>query len=144
MYSTLILFQIPAKRRYGKREDTNLKQVFEYKLNDIRVCNQEYCSVLGFSKDRVTYSVKQKKREGIDSPDKLGRREPSNKTLIVTIENIRLFLSGFPKYRSNYSNSASLYFSPDLTIKKLYKLYCEKYGQHYKIGKSLFRKCLKD
>ena len=140
----MILFQIPAKRRYGKREDSHLKQVFEYKLNEIRVCKQVYCSVLGVSKDRVTYAVKQKKREGIMSPDKRGRREPSNKTPIATIENIRLFLSGFPKYRSHYSNSERLYFSPDLTIKKLYQLYCEKYGQQYKIGKTFFRKCLKD
>ena len=103
-----------------------------------------YCSVLGVSCDRVTYANKQKNDEGINLLDKRGKREPGNKISHETIENVQSFFDEFQKFRSDDSKDSTLCFSPDLSITKLYRLYCEKNGDQHKLGKTIFRKCLKD
>ena len=48
----------------------------------------------------------------------------------------------FPKFKSHCSNSNKLYFSPELSVKKLYELYLEKEYKP-KIGITVFREQLK-
>lgn len=76
---------------------------------------------------RVDYAVSKKNLRGTSSPDKRGRNSPSNKIsedLIILVQN---FLNNFPKFSSHYSESAKLYFAPDLNIQKLLELFREKY-----------------
>ena len=137
------LFQVPTKRRSKKAVDPR-PYVFEYLLNEIKICKNVYCSVLGVSKDRVTYAVKQKKDKGINTLDKRGRKEPSNKIPLETIVNVRAFLDTFPKSRPDDSGTSKSCFSPNLPIQKMYRIYCERNNEQYKIGKTIFRKCVKE
>ena len=83
-----------------------------------------YLQTLQISNRRVDYCINKKSSNGLCSPDKRGHAT-LNSTTSAAEENIKQFLEKIPKFKSHYSESNKLYFSPDLTKSKLYELYKE-------------------
>ena len=77
------------------------------------------------NKGRIAYALKNKSQNGIASPDKRGKKIPGNKLALACREYVKEFLNKFPKYASHYTNSENLYFSPEITLTKLYEKYKE-------------------
>ena len=102
-------------------ENSRKKVTRAYFLNGNRVCKEVYLNTLGISNNRVNYTLK-KVENGICPPDKRGKTH-HNKAPNKNLDNIKIFLSKIPKYRSHYSNSSRQYLSPDLNKKNLYDMY---------------------
>lgn len=132
--------------------DKQRENVFLYKLKNMPVCKSVFTSTLGINRSRISYLFKCKSENGLPSPDRRGRKSPSNKIDPLTEERVIQFLTLFPKYKSHYSlTSTKLYFNPSLNFDKLYTLYkesnsAEKNGERdYKsVSKTYFRNKVKD
>lgn len=94
-------------------------------INGKQVCKLVYLNTLGVSNKRVDYCLNQKMKSGLSSPDKRGKVTP-NKTSENIKERIKNFLDDILKYKSHYTNSDKLYFSPDLSRKILFNFYKER------------------
>ena len=121
-------------------------------MNNIPVCKSVYTSTLGINGNRITYLFKFKSKDGVTSPDRRGRKIPSNKIDPLTEERVVQFLTIFPKYKSHYSQTSSkIYFNPSLNFDKLYSLYKksnsanENGEKDYKsVSKTYFRRKVKE
>ena len=112
-------------------------------LNGKRVCKEVFLRTLGITHGRLDYVLNHKAvNSTMCSPDKRGKHH-SNRTPSSKISEIRQFLSSFPKYKSHYSDSERVYFSPDLNRNKLYSLYKDQM-KDTAVSRPIFYKCFKE
>ena len=137
-----MFFQVPVKLHKKITNDNQKKFTYRYFLNDTQLCKAVYCSILNINRGRVSYAIENKIQNGITSPDRRGKQESYRKLPVETLDKVRLFLDEFPKYKSRYTNGNKEYFSPELTVKKLHELFCEKHPE-CKIGFTRFNDQLK-
>ena len=114
-----------------------------FQLSNLRVCKAVFLKTLAISNHRLDYCLNLKSKDGMCSPDKRGKHS-SNKTSEVKINRIRNFLEKFPKYKSHYSNSEKIYFSPHLSKQKLYELYEKDVSADYRVSFPIFNKCFSE
>lgn len=94
-----------------------------------RVCLPFFCNTFAFSKKTIINTVKFKSPSGkYRGKDKRKGKPAHNATPNIIVKAIKRFLSDIPKVPSHYCRSRSrrLYLAPDLSITKLFDLYCEK------------------
>ena len=136
------LSQVAVKRHDRTPLDKQRSVMYEYRINGKRVCRNVFISVTD-SKHRIAYLRDHKVKKGVPSPDKRGRKIPGNKLSHFKQTELRSFLNKFPKYKSHYSMSNRLYFSPELTIAKIFKIYQED-CESKPVSESTFRKIVKE
>ena len=132
---------VPSSRKQNSRI---------FKLNDIQVCKGTFLKTLGISNKRLDYSLRNKSKNGMASPDKRGKHPSCNKTSQQDFDYAKKFLESFPKYTSHYSSSEKQYFSPDLDASKLYEIYIEQisempnFSSVMPLSKRIFSRVLKE
>lgn len=136
---------VKPKRSYVNNSRKTITR--EFMLNGKRVCKNVFLATLGISNKRLDYVLRKKCSNNMCSPDKRGKMTSGNKTKVEHHELVINFLDVIPKYSSHYTNSDKKYFSPDLSIPKLFDLYCHWCRKEKKcsmiVSKNIFNKIFK-
>lgn len=94
-----------------------------------QVCKTAFLRIHGVSNGRVNRALQASLKEGgTPHQDQWGRHVPANKTTEEDLAAVRQRIEMIPKYRSHYSradNPNREYLNPELSIAKMYSLYCE-------------------
>lgn len=102
----------------------------------IRVCQKTVTDTLKVTSRRIQMLV-EKLKNGIEIKDFRGRHTNRPHAIKENVKDlIREHILSFPKQESHYSRSktATEFLSEDLNLKKMYRLFCEKYPEHKSIS----------
>lgn len=106
---------------------------FDIKENKIVVCKTCFLSTLGETEKFVSCTMTNKltSNSGITHTDKRGTHTPIHKTSETKLDEVRKHINSFLAYQSHYSrrHTDKKYLAPDLTLNKMYNLYCEQYNE---------------
>lgn len=130
------LIQInPIKRATVCKTPTSKNRQYSYAYHvennglHIQLCQKCFRHTLGET-DNFIKSVAKKKLETDDFDtylgDRRGKSVPPKKLNSEKIEEIKKHISSFPAYESHYTraHTSQMYLEADLTLAKMYKLYC--------------------
>ncbi len=107
-----------------------------------RVCLPFFCGTFGISKRIIDDTLAHSNETGVYiGRDKRKGRPASNATPDSQVKKIKKFLAEFPKVPSHYcrKRSSRLYLAPDLSITKLYELYCMQVKEKGPVSEAVFR-----
>lgn len=135
------------RRRKGKTDATSLKLAgYDFNINNKPVCRKTLLNVFSITIKRVRV-LQNKLKDGEVAPrDKRGihlnRRHATNKN---TRDLIREHVKSFPLIENHYSRnvSAKKCLSIDLSVRKMHRLYIEKYPQNsatYSMYRKIFNR----
>lgn len=157
IFYTEFVIRRNSKRRNSKTKNVESsmqkkKNFFDYylKRQDLKtqVCKAFFLNTLGISERRIYYYFNNihSEENGIKKPSKKsnsGRKKIAESKL----NHIKEHIDSFPTIDSHYcrSNTSKKYLDSNLSIQKMYKLYCEKYSDGsvtYEIYRQVFNnKC---
>lgn len=134
-YLAKLMEDRPIKRRMVDPDDCKIirNHTVAYHLRNelgenIRVCQLFFIKTFGISKKIPENIIKKlSPTTRILNSDHGNRgRAPKNKTDDLKIRKVKRFIQKFPKIPSHYcrKNSSKLYFYPELSLSKLYEMYC--------------------
>lgn len=146
-----------VKRRRPRKEGTEVrghdssysyivKVVREQICVEIPICFKAFCSIFCITKAKVQYIQSSLKLSGIAPVDKRGRHDNRpNKLKTEVHDDIKEHLKSFKGRSSHYSNkkTSKIYLPEEFDIKKVHKLFLEKYPHHtlsYETYRSEFQK----
>lgn len=131
--------QISVKRVERQRPKTgegsrrSCSCVYRIKIGttEEKVCKRAFCSLYGISRKRVELIVKHL-QDNIPAPRDMRGKHANRPNMIPEniLHQIDSHIKSFPKRSSHYSrtkNENKYYLSPELNMKKMHKLYLEKY-----------------
>ena len=115
--------RVEVKRRTTGTKESRRKYNNEYFLKGKKVCLKTFSSTLGVAQKRVDYAVRMKQVDGLCNQDLRGLYDRKENN--VSLQQVNNFLDSLPHYKSHYSHSNSLYFSPELNKTTAYELYAK-------------------
>ncbi len=148
-----LIEEAPVVRRRKRMHDSGIEKKTSrfYFLpcgdEKIRVCAKFFCNTFAFSKKTIEITLQHKSPNsgsyiGVD-----GRKgKPAhNATPKEIVNSIKSFLNRLPKVPSHYCRQRSqrLYLPPDLTITKIFELYCEENPDKL-VREHVFRRIFKE
>jgi len=116
------------------------------------VCKNFFPGTFQISNGRLDKALQPAASHNGPQKDKMGQKEPKNKTAGKLIEDLKNFITLFPKYESHYCRESGqsvptgkMYFAPGLKIANLYRLYVEDCVSNARqsVSEQIFRKTLK-
>lgn len=148
--------EVRGTKRTTTNKTSRRKNTIKYKLtvnNEIVVvCKTLFLHTLGITEKSCRTAISKLNKMGILEPDKRGGRKRTKEILDKETkmrEAIEYHINRYPRVESHYCRALSSreYLHPDLTLKKMYAMYCEELENDKKndiIGSySLFRKIFK-
>ncbi|KAF9822906.1 hypothetical protein SFRURICE_010435, partial [Spodoptera frugiperda] len=123
--------------------NSNMKKKFsrKYLLDKVEVCRDLFVKTLGISTKRVnTALIKMRSQDFIDRRG--SKSGGKNKCSDEIVSQVRCHINSLPKYKSHYRRSEreTEYLMPDMTLDKMYDLYCEHIGEAEKVSKAMYSK----
>lgn len=123
--------------------NSNMKKKFsrKYLLDKVEVCRDLYVKTLGVSSKRVNTALIKIRSQ--DCMDKRGLKSGGkNKCNDEIVSQVKCHINSIPKYKSHYRRSEreTEYLMPDMTLDKMYGLYCEHVGDAEKVSKAMYTK----
>ena len=113
-----------VKRRTTGTNESRRKYTNEYSLKGKRVCLKTFTSTLGIAQKRIDYAMRMKQVDGFCGQDLRGLYE--RKENDASLQQVHNFLDSLPHYKTHYSHTDCLYFSPELNKTTAYELYVKK------------------
>ncbi|KAF9412137.1 hypothetical protein HW555_009267 [Spodoptera exigua] len=140
MYIAASVKEADVKRRMT---NSNMKKKFsrKYLLDKVEVCRDLFVKTLGVSTKRVNTALTKMRSQ--DCLDKRGSKSGGkNKCSDELVSQVRCHINSLPKYKSHYRRSEreTEYLMPDMTLDKMYDLYCEHVGEAEKVSKAMYTK----
>ena len=129
-----------VKRRTTGTNESRRKYTNEYSLKGKRVCLKTFTSTLGIAQKRIDYAMRMKQVDGFCGQDLRGLYE--RKENDASLQQVHNFLDSLPHYKTHYSHTDCLYFSPELNKTTAYELYVKK-SESDRVGKKKFMSILK-
>lgn len=144
------IYDVLRRRPRKKNNKSNRSCSCSYKvrldgIKETIVCKQAFCSLFGVGKATVERIVSKIKSNNPSPKDLRGKHlNRPNKLSDQSTFQIRSHINSFPKYISHYSrmdNGQKKYLSPELSVKKMYEMYLEKYEHDFLERKSKGEQC---
>ena len=129
-----------VKRRTTGTNESRRKYTNEYFLIGKRVCLKTFTSTLGIAQKRIDYAMRMKQVDGFWGQDLRGLYE--RKENDASLQQVHNFLDSLPHYKTHYSHTDCLYFSPELNKTTAYELYVKK-SESDRVGKKKFMSIVK-
>lgn len=107
------------------------------------VCKEFFKKIFAVSDGRLSRVLKRKLSIPTPPIDARGRHAPVNKTSEEKIQRVKEFIDKFPKYESHYTLHKSTnrrFLAPDLSLPKMYALYCNDTPESERVSDFMFRK----
>lgn len=107
------------------------------------VCKEFFKKIFAISDGRISRVLKKKLSVPTPPIDKRGKHAPVNKTSDEKIQCVKEFIDRFPKYESHYTLHKSTnrkFLAPDLSLPKMYSLYCDSTSESERVSDFMFRK----
>lgn len=126
----------PRNNQRGNRSCSCIYKIRIDGTNETAVCKQAFCSLFGVGKsivERIISNIKLNIPSPIDKRGKQTLNRP-NKICDQIVFQIKSHINSFPRCVSHYSrmdNSKKRYLSPELSVKKMYQMYLEKYEHNF-------------
>ncbi|KAJ8251689.1 hypothetical protein GJAV_G00224050 [Gymnothorax javanicus] len=95
----------------------------------VTVCKAFFLATFVVSNGRLNRILRKQLTVGGDVPDRRGKHSHHRTLDKARLEEIKAHISSFPSFESDFTTShqqSRRYLSPDLTVAKMYELYCEK------------------
>lgn len=134
--------RVTVNRKTTSKEESRRMFTNQYCLDGKRVCLKTFLSTLGIAQKRVDYAIRNKQCHGLCTPDLRGSYKRTGiETSLIEVHN---FLDSLPHYKTHYSDTNSLYFSPQLNKKTAYELYKSSASNTSSVGEKKFMSILKN
>ncbi|CAH2211113.1 jg5609, partial [Pararge aegeria aegeria] len=107
------------------------------------VCKEFFKKVFAVSDGRISRVLKTKLSIPTPPIDRRGKHVPVNKTSEEKVQKVKTFIDKFPKYESHYTLHKSMnrrFLAPDLSLPKMYSMYCDNISESEKVSDFMFRK----
>lgn len=136
----------PRNNQRGNRSCSCIYKIRIDGTNETAVCKQAFCSLFGVGKSIVEIIISNIKLNIPSPTDKRGIQTLNrpNKICDQIVFQIKSHINSFPRCVSHYSrmdNSEKRYLSPELSVKKMYQMYLEKYEHDFLERQSKGEKC---
>ena len=127
---------VKRERARGNRKRTKTRPNRFYLRGEnevkIQVCKSFFLKTLCISNVTVLAAIKNKNEHVIFlGSDRRGKHVPHNKTKEEHVEAVKSHIKSFQAMESHYmykrASSKRLYLDPNLTIKKVHEMFCEKF-----------------
>jgi len=127
----------PKRRRVDDPSDSRKQHSFAFYVKnengcDIRICKQAFLGIFGLQHNRGRVNnimTLIASGAGLPKTDGRGKHDHRpNKCPPSTVDCVKAHIASFPQYQSHYSRRDNInrtYLGPELSISKMYDLYCE-------------------
>lgn len=135
----------PSDRRQteSRRSNTRVYTVPNSDGLSTTVCKEFFKKIFAVSDGRISRVLKFKLSIPTPPIDKRGKQAPVNKTNEEKLQRVKEFIDRFPKYESHYTLHKSMnrrFLAPDLSLPKMYSLYCDDTSESERVSDFMFRK----
>lgn len=136
---------IPTDRQQteSRRSNTRVYSVPNSEGLSTTVCKEFFKKIFAVSDGRISRVLKMKLSIPTPPIDKRGKHVPVNKTSEEKLQRVKDFINRFPKYESHYTLHKSMnrkFLAPDLSLPKMYSLYCDDTPESERVSDFMFRK----
>lgn len=135
-YIAAAVGEFPKKRNYGR--NTERRQFSRcYKIADKTVCREMFVKTFGISPCRVNTAIKKFHGRAPLTDQRGVKQGGQNKISGDKVEEVISQINQIPKYISHYARTKTdaKFLPPDMTISKMYDMYCQECEQPVSITK---------
>ncbi|GFS01565.1 DNA repair protein rhp54 [Elysia marginata] len=136
--------QKPKRTKNTSRKGRTMKYHLPFEKEKVQVCRKMFLNTVGIDERQVRTALSKVREDGQMEPEgRGGRRVQDQIKDDLKRQSIKEHISEFPKMESHYCRAMSKheFLAPDLSIQKMYDMYCEKQKQRNETpaSKSLYK-----